>query len=86
MIRLEKNEEVYEDLLISKSSEIFDSVYEDYSLSINDIKVKTSVEDITIASIKLAFIDIPLSDNEENVRIILIIKWKIRKPQFLQYL
>ena len=74
LIRLSVNEKAYEELLKSKSLEIFDGVYDEYSLSIGDIEVKTTAEKISTASKKIAFIDIPLNQNEEKMRVILMIK------------
>ena len=74
LIRLAVNEKAYEELLKSKSLEIFDGVYDEYSLSIGDIEVKTTAEKISTASKKIAFIDIPLNQNEEKMRVILMIK------------
>lgn len=74
LIRLAKNEEVYEDLLKSKSMEIFDLIYDEYSLSAGLIGIKSTSEDIVSAAEKIAYIDIPLNSNGEKIRVILMIK------------
>ncbi len=74
LIRLAKNEKAYEDILKSITIEIFDSVYNEYYISIGDRVIKTNTEETSKIGNKMAFIDIPLNANEEKIRIMLMIK------------
>ncbi len=74
LIRLAKNEVAYEDILKSRTIEIFDSVYSEYYISVGDLVIRSNVEETSKIKEKMAFIDIPLNANEDKIRIMLMIK------------
>lgn len=74
LIRLANNEKSYEEMLRLKSREIFDLVYDEYSLSAGNFGIKATSENIGLASRKMAFIEIPLNSSGEKLRVILMIK------------
>lgn len=73
LIRLSQIDKTYEEVLKSKSNEIFDKIYSDYSLHVGTLDIKSTDESTGIAAMKMASVNVPL-DTEKNINVRLMIK------------